>query len=112
MENSIKFKNTNESFIEFLKTQKMIDNEIYQIKKNELKKFFDFESEDEIINVSLYDDNNAFLCSFLDEEFIFFKEIKKVFFQDANGNEKIIEFQKNRSFLKTYLKINMILKYM
>jgi hypothetical protein len=93
MENSIKFKNTNESFIEFLKTQKMIDNEIYQIKKNELKKFFDFESEDEIINVSLYDDNNAFLCSFLDEEFIFFKEIKKVFFQDANGNEKIIEFQ-------------------
>ena len=93
MEKMIKFINNEESFIEFLKTQKMINNNTYSVNTNELKKFFEFETKDEIIEVSLSDSNDFYICSFLDTKFYFFKTMKTVHFQDSSGSIKNIYLQ-------------------
>ena len=93
MEKMIKFINNEESFIEFLKTQKMINNNTYSVNTNELKKFFEFETKDEIIEVSLSDSNDFYICSFLDTKFYFFKTMKTVHFQDSSRSIKNIYLQ-------------------
>ena len=74
MEKAIEFKNTGELFIEYLKTQKMTKDNTYLVNKNELKKFFEFETKDEFIEVSLSDFYRFHKCSFLGENFFFSKQ--------------------------------------
>ena len=53
MENVIKFKSQNKSFISFLKSKGMTEKGKYLLKTSELKQYFDFKEGNDDINISV-----------------------------------------------------------
>ena len=93
MEDSIKFKNSNKSFYKYLKNKGMSQKGTYAIPKKELEKFFDIKSNDDLISFSIIEFKGILRLSILEQEFIFYNDIKEIKEIDSNGNQKAIYFQ-------------------
>ena len=94
MKESIKFKGTQESFINYLKTHELINEKKFSVKKEELEKFFEIKSKEELINVSLLSFKDFYRCKIFSEIFIFYHETKKIKVHKLDGEEKSVEFQR------------------
>ena len=93
MEDSIKFKNSNKSFYKYLKNKGMSQKGTYTLPKKELEKFFDIKSNDDLISFSIIEFKGILRLSILEQEFIFYNDIKEIKEIDSNGNQKAIYFQ-------------------
>ena len=93
MEDTIKFKNSNKSFYKYLENKGMSQKGAYTLPRAELETFFEFKTNDDSINFSILEFNKILRLSILEHEFLFYNDIKKIKEIDANGNQKIINFQ-------------------
>ena len=79
MKAEIKFKSTDESFIDYLKNNNMNNAGTYDIKAEDLKRFFDFQPEDKTIKIFISVFNEQFYKrTIFRHDFLFYKEPKKI----------------------------------
>ena len=96
MKKEIKFKSTDDLFVDYLKNNNMTSKGIYDIKAEDLKKFFNFQTEDQIIKISISDFKEQFYKDIIFKHvFIFYKEPKIIEEYDSPEllNKNTVSFQ-------------------
>ena len=93
MEESIKLKDTEESFIDYLRKKDLLNVKKFEIEKKDLLKFFEIKSDKESISVSLLFFQGFYKCRILSESFFFFPNPKKITLKESNGKTRELNFQ-------------------
>ena len=93
MEESIKLKDTEESFIDYLRKKDLLKVKKFEIEKKDLLKFFEIKSDKESISVSLLNFQGFYKCRILSESFFFFPNPKKITLKESNGKTRELNFQ-------------------
>ena len=93
MEESIKLKDTEESFIDYLRKKDLLNVKKFEIEKKDLLKFFEIKSDKESISVSLLFFQGFYKCRILSESFFFFPNPKEITLKESNGKTRELNFQ-------------------